>query len=350
MSVDYGSEPTWKEFDCNIISKTKRRIALAVDRHTTHNSRAFDEPQQTTTNRPSCINQQERTRQAHRRLTSTDPRNTSKNRRQDEERSIEIMAKKSRTNSADADETPVVTKDDEHLDDVKDDEPLDDVKDADEEKSKADDNDTTSALIAQAAFAAVNAALDVDVNAVAALAVEAVEAEETKVAAEDAAQLKKNEQRRKRYREKTVEEETQPDGPPKKKGSLSHEEQLAARRMKDRERYATMTAEQRRAYNSKRRDQYHRQTENSRQKRRERERNRYHSLTTDDAKDRNARRAKLERERYQKLSPTDLEVKNRKRRERAANARHKKDGDKVIPSRCIPVSPTLFRELTLSSL
>ena len=56
---------------------------------------------------------------------------------------------------------------------------------------------------------------------------------------------------------------------------------------------------------------YHRQSENSRQRRRERERTRYHSLSSDAAKDRNARRAKLERERYQRLSPEELEAKVR---------------------------------------
>lgn len=83
------------------------------------------------------------------------------------------------------------------------------------------------------------------------------------------------------------------------------------------------------SFNLEQREQYHRQTENSRQKRRERERSRYHSLTSNAAKDRNARRAKLERERYQKLTPEELEAKNRKRRERAALARQKKDAEKV---------------------
>merc|ERR1712238_222717 len=104
----------------------------------------------------------------------------------------------------------------------------------------------------------------------------------------------------------------------------SHEEQLASRRLKDRQRYASMNPEQRQIYNSKRRDQYHRQSENSRQRRRERERERYHSLENEDAKKRNERRAKLERERYQRLTPDNLEVKNSRRRERAAKARAKK--------------------------
>ena len=99
--------------------------------------------------------------------------------------------------------------------------------------------------------------------------------------------------------------------------------------MQDRQRYAGMTSDQRQQYNAKRREQYHRQSEISRQKRRERERARYHSLNNDAAKDRNARRAKLERERYQKLTPEELEAKNRKRRERAALARQKKDADKI---------------------
>jgi hypothetical protein len=112
-------------------------------------------------------------------------------------------------------------------------------------------------------------------------------------------------------------------------GNGSHEDQLAARRLKDRQRYATMTPEQRHAYNMKRREQYHRQSEISRQRRRERERNRYHALMLEEAKHRNNRRAKLERERYQKLSPEELEAKNRKRRERAALARQKKEAEKV---------------------
>jgi len=61
---------------------------------------------------------------------------------------------------------------------------------------------------------------------------------------------KKNEQRRKRYREKTLEEEAV--GKQMKKNQ-THEDQLATRRLKDRERYANMTPEQRQVYNSKRR-------------------------------------------------------------------------------------------------
>jgi hypothetical protein len=150
--------------------------------------------------------------------------------------------------------------------------------------------------------------------------------------------VKVNENRRKRYREKTfdeIEAEFPDNGDDismtdsqKKKGG-THEDLLAARRMKDRQRYATMTAEQRQAYNAKRREQYHRQSELSRQRRRERERARYHALQAEDAKMRNKRRAKLERERYQKLSPEELEAKNRRRRERALLNRQKKDAEKV---------------------
>jgi hypothetical protein len=157
----------------------------------------------------------------------------------------------------------------------------------------------------------------------------------------DDSMAKKNDNYRKRYREKTFDEiEAEfPDhgddisltDSQSKKGAVggTHEELLKARRMKDRQRYATMTADQRQAYNAKRREQYHRQSELSRQRRRERERARYHALQTDDAKTRNKRRAKLERERYQKLSPEELEAKNRRRRERAAMNRQKKDSEKV---------------------
>mmetsp|Transcript_57277 Transcript_57277/g.85341 ORF Transcript_57277/g.85341 Transcript_57277/m.85341 type:complete len:556 (+) Transcript_57277:125-1792(+) len=105
--------------------------------------------------------------------------------------------------------------------------------------------------------------------------------------------------------------------------SSSHEDHLAARRLKDRQRYASMTPGQRQSYNSKRRAQYHRQTENSRERRRDRERARYHSLDNNSAKDRNARRARLERVRYAKLSPEELKERNRKRRERAKKDRLK---------------------------
>jgi hypothetical protein len=120
----------------------------------------------------------------------------------------------------------------------------------------------------------------------------------------------KLEQRRKRYREKSVEDEANDESKPKR-NVPSHSDQLAARRQKDRQRYASMSAEQRQIYNAKRREQYHRQSENSRQRRRERERSRYHALQQEAAKDRNARRAKLERERYQRLAPEELEAKVR---------------------------------------
>ena len=161
----------------------------------------------------------------------------------------------------------------------------------------------------------------------------------------DDADTKKNEQRRKRYREKSVEDEADP--PIKKQATTqaSHEDQLASRRQKDRQRYAGMTPDQRQVYNAKRRDQYHRQSENSRQRRRERERERYHSLENEDAKTRNTRRAKLERERYQRLDPESLEQKNRKRRERAAGARAKKAIDRnnegnPIPTAVAQIAPT----------
>ncbi|KAK1739537.1 hypothetical protein QTG54_010080 [Skeletonema marinoi] len=96
-----------------------------------------------------------------------------------------------------------------------------------------------------------------------------------------------------------------------------HDSLLAARRMKDRRRYATMSPTQRAAYNAHRRDLYHKQGETARHRRRERERQRYHSLEGEDQKARNARRAKLERDRYQKLSKDELGDRNRRRRERA---------------------------------
>lgn len=105
---------------------------------------------------------------------------------------------------------------------------------------------------------------------------------------------------------------------------LSHEQHLASRRQKDRERYASMSKDQREVYNCKRREQYHRQSEISRKKRRERERVRYHSLPGEKAKDRNVRRASLERDRYKKLSGVELSGRNAKRRARAAALRAQK--------------------------
>lgn len=102
---------------------------------------------------------------------------------------------------------------------------------------------------------------------------------------------------------------------------ITHEQHLANRRQKDRERYASMSKEQRDVYNHKRREQYHRQSETSRKKRRERERERYHSLPATKAKERNVRRAALERERYKKLNPVELAARNAKRRARAAALR-----------------------------
>lgn len=67
------------------------------------------------------------------------------------------------------------------------------------------------------------------------------------------ADVKKNEQRRKRYREKSVEEDyLQPEKKLKKKWE-TRDEELASRRLKDRERYAGMTPDQREEYNKKRR-------------------------------------------------------------------------------------------------
>ena len=94
--------------------------------------------------------------------------------------------------------------------------------------------------------------------------------------ADDEAQAKKNNQRRKRYREKSVEDDTVDNKPAKK--SQSHEDQLAAHRLFDRQQFANMTPEQRQVYNAKRREQCHRQSEVSRQRRREHERARYHRL------------------------------------------------------------------------
>jgi len=205
-------------------------------------------------------------------------------------------------------------------------------------------------MIAEAAAAAVAAVGDVQLAVDAALAADrhdegATAAAVAAVAAAQAneisdatiavgneseidADVKKNEQRRKRYREKSVEEDyLQPEKKLKKKWE-TRDEELASRRLKDRERYAGMTPDQREEYNKKRREQYHKQSEISRQRRRERERERYHSLENDDAKNRNTRRAKLERERYQKLNQEQLEAKNSRRRERAAAARAKKAQDR----------------------
>jgi hypothetical protein len=199
----------------------------------------------------------------------------------------------------------------------------------------------TSVMIAEATAAAIEAVdISVDISAAADVAALALEATtNASVSTDNKDELdeihaKKNEQRRKRYREKSLDpqetDKSSVDGSKKGKKSMSHEEQLAARRLKDRQRYAGMSEEQRMAYNAKRREQYHRQNEISRNRRRERERNRYHSLAEEEAKARNERRAKLERERYQRLTPEELEAKNRKRRERALLARSKKDSEKNV--------------------
>jgi hypothetical protein len=106
-----------------------------------------------------------------------------------------------------------------------------------------DEEEDTTALIAAAAAAAasaVEAAVDVDVNA----AVLAVEEAAHKVVANDndddselGSVTKKNERKR------SID------------SKASHDELLAARRLKDRSRYAGMTEEQREAYNQKRRAQ-----------------------------------------------------------------------------------------------
>jgi hypothetical protein len=145
---------------------------------------------------------------------------------------------------------------------------------------------TTSALIAEAAAAAMGVELpvaDVDITmaalaaagddhgATAAGATTATGADSSSIAAAGTTTTpKKTETRRnKRYREKADEEAA--DGKKTKAASAgssvagsaspsqSHEESLAARRLKDRQRYANMTAEQRQQYNAKRREQYHRQ-------------------------------------------------------------------------------------------
>ncbi|KAG7342209.1 hypothetical protein IV203_007301 [Nitzschia inconspicua] len=148
---------------------------------------------------------------------------------------------------------------------------------------------------------------------------------------------------RKRYRKPDDEDGAQAKSV--KRIIQSHEDQLAARRHKDRQRYASMTPEQRQVYNAKRREQYHRQSENSRQRRRERERARYHALQLEAAKDRNARRAKLERERYQRLTPEELEAKNRRRRERAALARQKKAQERSDGSVATSEAPPKVEEI-----
>ncbi|GKY92703.1 hypothetical protein MPSEU_000240500 [Mayamaea pseudoterrestris] len=179
----------------------------------------------------------------------------------------------------------------------------------------------TTALIAAAAAAAAVEAVDVDVHA----AVLAVEEAAHKVVVEasnddldvDGLLLEPSQKRHKPT-----------DHLGSKANVMSHEEALAARRMKDRNRYSQMTEEQRAAYNEKRREQYHRQNEIQRIKRRERERGRYHALDGESARGRNARRAKLERERYQRMNPQELEERNRLRRERAAAKRAEREANK----------------------
>ena len=147
-------------------------------------------------------------------------------------------------------------------------------------------------MIAEATAAAIEAAASaVDVSAANA----AVLAAATLIDAADVPSTTANHSstssnnKRKRYREKTfdeieaefplvVDDEDEDDLEAHRKAhpnsnhnnSSSHEDLLAARRLKDRQRYATMTPDQRQAYNAKRREQYHRQSDHSRQRRRER--------------------------------------------------------------------------------
>jgi hypothetical protein len=107
---------------------------------------------------------------------------------------------------------------------------------------------------------------------------------------------------------------------------------LEKRRRRDRQKYANMSETERTEYNLKRRAQYHRQSDQSRKKRRERERRRYHALTSDEAKQRNERRAAMERERYKHLSKDELEERNKRRRERASQLRRDKGGASVSSS------------------
>lgn len=219
-----------------------------------------------------------------------------------------------------------------------------DVDDRNVEDHTSSDKQDARAMIEEAAAAAAAAAAagavthlipqEVDAATAAALAVkteEAVPSASPGVATvldrEDKA-MTVDEEQYKRERERLEEESTNitvstVSGAARKrlKRPEDREAELAQRRMKDRERYSNMNAEQRKAYNARRREQYHRQSEASRQRRRERERSRYHELSVEAAKERNARRAKLERERYQRLSPAELEARNRRRRERAAALR-----------------------------
>lgn len=227
---------------------------------------------------------------------------------------------------------------DEHDDVVQDLEPFGSLGDHDIHDDKNGSvEDDTSAMIAEATAAAIASATAVDVIAVDAAA----------LAAESAANLvdaagvpvvplrpshsdRKNEQRRKRYRERILDEEVYDEeaGEASKQrprtASTCHGDHLASRRAKDRDRYANMTPEEREAYNARRRSQYGKQPSSTRQRRRERERIRYHNFSEDDTKERNARRAELERERYKKLSREVLDERNRKRRERAMALRLKK--------------------------
>jgi hypothetical protein len=230
------------------------------------------------------------------------------------------------------------------------------------------EDDTTALIAAAAAAAAVEAAGDVDVHA-AVLAVEEAAAHQVATDEAEAEEESNNKIKRAKLNESS-------DASVSINGN-THEETLASRRMKDRNRYASMNAEQRIAYNQKRREQvclglrwvegmkcgvggvssvsfermetlfspflipldllclpfhgqhhiiqYHRQNEIQRHKRRERERNRYHALDGDTARNRNQRRAQLERERYNRMSQEELEQRNRMRRDRAAAKRAERE-------------------------
>lgn len=231
--------------------------------------------------------------------------------------------------------------------------------------SLEDDDTQHEAMIAEATAAALAASASntVDVVAVdaAALAAESaanlVDAAGVPVVSMHASSNdRKNEQRRKRYRERVLAEdynyneetgETTRRRTPREEGtggatssaddSTTGDHSSASRRARDRERYANMTQEERDAYNARRRKQYTQQSDAVRQRRRQRERARYHSMPEDKVKERNAKRARLERERYKKMPKEVLEERNRKRRERAAAARKKKMADvaEAVRTRCL---------------
>lgn len=126
-----------------------------------------------------------------------------------------------------------------------------------------------------------------------------------------------------------------------------HGRQLAIRRVKDRNRYWSMSADERNAKNAKRREKYKHQRVmekeaeqapdgeganpdlfqqiiNRKKIRRDKERERYHALDEEAKKVRNQKRAARERERYHALTPDEKAERNRRRRERAAELRARK--------------------------